>query len=110
VRKVTSRCLVRQGIDVMAAKDGVEAIALLQSRRPDLILLDIEMPRMDGFEVARQLMHDPLLADLPMIMISSRTGEKHKSHALSLGVRHFLGKPFQESELMALIDELVPPG
>ena len=110
VRKVTSRCLVRQGIDVMAAKDGVEAMALLQSRRPDLILLDIEMPRMDGFEVARQLMHDPLLADLPMIMISSRTGEKHKSHALSLGVRHFLGKPFQESELMALIDELVPPG
>ena len=94
-------------MDVMVAKDGVEAIALLQDRKPDVMLLDIEMPRMDGFEVARQVRHDERLKDLPIIMISSRTGSKHKEHAAELGVNGFLGKPFQESELLANIDELV---
>jgi chemosensory pili system protein ChpA (sensor histidine kinase/response regulator) len=107
VRKVTSRLLERQGIDVIVAKDGVEAMALLQERKPDVMLLDIEMPRMDGFEVARQVRHDERLKDLPIIMISSRTGSKHKEHAAKLGVNGFLGKPFQESELLANIDELV---
>ncbi|MCZ6640954.1 MAG: Hpt domain-containing protein [Gammaproteobacteria bacterium] len=107
VRKVTSRLLERQGIDVIIAKDGVEAIAMLQERKPDIMLLDIEMPRMDGFEVARQVRHDERLSDLPIIMISSRTGTKHKEHARELGVDGFLGKPFQESELLAKIDELV---
>jgi len=107
VRKVTSRLLERQGMDVMVAKDGVEAVALLQERRPDVMLLDIEMPRMDGFEVARQVRRDERLAELPIIMISSRTGEKHHQRALEIGVNRFLGKPFQESELLACIDELV---
>ncbi len=107
VRKVTSRILERQGMDVMVAKDGVEAVAMLQERRPDVMLLDIEMPRMDGFEVARQIRHDDRLDDLPIVMISSRTGDKHKEHASQLGVNKFLGKPFQESELLATIDELV---
>jgi chemosensory pili system protein ChpA (sensor histidine kinase/response regulator) len=107
VRKVTSRLLERQGMDVIVAKDGIEAISLLQERRPDVMLLDIEMPRMDGFEVARQVRHDDRLADLPIIMISSRTGEKHQEHAAQLGVNSFLGKPFQENELLATIDRLV---
>ena len=107
VRKVTSRLLERQGMNVMVAKDGVEAVALLQERRPDVVLLDIEMPRMDGFEVARQVRHDKRLQDLPIIMISSRTGEKHTERAKELGVNHFLGKPFQENELLETIDELV---
>jgi chemosensory pili system protein ChpA (sensor histidine kinase/response regulator) len=107
VRKVTSRLLERQGMDVIVAKDGVEAVALLQERRPDVMLLDIEMPRMDGFEVARQVRHDERLADLPIVMISSRTGEKHQEHAAELGVNSFLGKPFQENELLATIDRLV---
>jgi len=107
VRKVTSRLLERQGMEVLVAKDGVEAVALLQERRPDVILLDIEMPRMDGFEVARQVRHDERLKDLPIVMISSRTGDKHKEHANQLGVNKFLGKPFQENELLAAIDELV---
>ncbi len=107
VRKVTSRLLERQGMDVIVAKDGVEAVALLQERRPDIMLLDIEMPRMDGFEVARQVRHDERLADLPIVMISSRTGEKHQEHAAELGVNSFLGKPFQENELLATIDRLV---
>jgi chemosensory pili system protein ChpA (sensor histidine kinase/response regulator) len=107
VRKVTSRLLERQGMDVIVAKDGIEAIALLQERRPDVMLLDIEMPRMDGFEVARQIRRDDRLKELPIIMISSRTGEKHQEHASELGVNNFLGKPFQENELLATIDELV---
>ncbi|MEM9741149.1 MAG: Hpt domain-containing protein [Pseudomonadota bacterium] len=107
VRKVTSRLLERQGMDVVVAKDGVEAVALLQERRPDIMLLDIEMPRMDGFEVARQVRHDDQLDGLPIVMISSRTGEKHQERATELGVDRFLGKPFQESELLETIDQLV---
>ncbi len=107
VRKVTSRLLERQGMNVMTAKDGVEAVSVLQERKPDIVLLDIEMPRMDGFEVARQVRRDERLADLPIVMISSRTGEKHRERARELGVNHFLGKPFQENELLEVIDELV---
>ncbi|MEM1433706.1 MAG: Hpt domain-containing protein [Pseudomonadota bacterium] len=107
VRKVTSRLLERQGMDVLVAKDGVEAVALLQERRPDIMLLDIEMPRMDGFEVARQIRHDEQLDGLPIVMISSRTGDKHQERATELGVNRFLGKPFQESELLETIDQLV---
>ncbi len=107
VRKVTSRLLERQGMDVILAKDGVEAVAMLQERRPDIMLLDIEMPRMDGFEVARQIRHDERLSNLPIVMISSRTGAKHQERAEELGVNRFLGKPFQENELLATIEELV---
>ncbi|MEM7078514.1 MAG: Hpt domain-containing protein [Pseudomonadota bacterium] len=107
VRKVTSRLLERQGMDVLVAKDGVEAVAMLAERKPDVMLLDIEMPRMDGFEVARQVRRDDRLGNLPIVMISSRTGDKHKEHANQLGVNRFLGKPFQENELLATIDELV---
>ena len=110
VRKVTSRLLERQGMNVMTAKDGVEAVSVLQERRPDIVLLDIEMPRMDGFEVARQVRHDDRLADLPIVMISSRTGAKHTERARELGVNRFLGKPFQENELLEVIDELVKRG
>jgi chemosensory pili system protein ChpA (sensor histidine kinase/response regulator) len=107
VRKVTSRLLERQGMDVIVAKDGVEAVSLLQEQRPDVMLLDIEMPRMDGFEVLRQVRHDERLRDLPIVMISSRTGTKHQDRAADLGVNRFLGKPFQENELLATIDDLV---
>jgi chemosensory pili system protein ChpA (sensor histidine kinase/response regulator) len=107
VRKVTTRLLERQGMDVMVAKDGVEAVALLQERRPDIMLLDIEMPRMDGFEVARQVRRDEDTHELPIVMISSRTGGKHQERATKLGVNRFLGKPFQEAELISTIEELV---
>ncbi|MFW6094700.1 MAG: response regulator, partial [Pseudomonadota bacterium] len=110
VRKVTSRLLERQGMDVLVAKDGVEAVSLLQERRPDVMLLDIEMPRMDGFEVLRQVRHDERMRGLPVVMISSRTGTKHKERAAELNVSRFLGKPFQENELLSTIDELVTGG
>jgi chemosensory pili system protein ChpA (sensor histidine kinase/response regulator) len=107
VRKVTSRLLERQGLEVTVAKDGVEAVAALQERRPDIVLLDIEMPRMDGFEVLRHIRHDERLADLPVVMISSRTGAKHRDRAASLGVSRFLGKPFQEHQLLSTLEELL---
>ena len=103
VRKVTSRFLEREGFLVSTAKDGQDAVIQLQDAIPDLILLDIEMPRMDGFEVARHIRSSSRLRDIPIIMITSRTGKKHRDHALSLGVNHYLGKPYQEEVLLAAI-------
>ncbi|WP_151981159.1 hybrid sensor histidine kinase/response regulator [Acinetobacter guerrae] len=107
VRKVTSRLLERQGFDVVTAKDGVDAMEQLENVKPDLMLLDIEMPRMDGFEVTNLVRHHELHQDMPIIMITSRTGEKHRERALSLGVSHYMGKPFQEAELLANIEALL---
>lgn len=107
VRKVTSRLLERQGYDIVTAKDGVDAIEQLENVRPDLMLLDIEMPRMDGFEVTNLVRHHDIHRDLPIIMITSRTGEKHRERAFSLGVTHYMGKPFQEAELLANIQQLI---
>lgn len=105
VRKVTSRLLERHGYDVVAAKDGVDAMEKLETIRPDLMLLDIEMPRMDGFEVTTLVRRHEVHQNLPIIMITSRTGEKHRERALSLGVTEYMGKPFQEEELLNNIRE-----
>ncbi|MBT9302245.1 Hpt domain-containing protein [Pseudomonas sp. TAE6080] len=103
VRKVTSRLLERNGMNVLTAKDGIDAIAVLEEHTPDLMLLDIEMPRMDGFEVAIQVRNDPRLKRLPIIMITSRTGQKHRDRAMAIGVNDYLGKPYQESVLLESI-------
>ncbi|QNX34382.1 hybrid sensor histidine kinase/response regulator [Acinetobacter seifertii] len=107
VRKVTSRLLERQGYDVVTAKDGVDAIEQLENIKPDLMLLDIEMPRMDGFEVLNLVRHHDMHQYMPIIMITSRTGEKHRERAFSLGVSQYMGKPFQEEELLENIDALL---
>ena len=107
VRKVTTRLLERQGYDVVTAKDGVDAIEQLDTVKPDLMLLDIEMPRMDGFEVTNLVRHHEIHRDLPIIMITSRTGEKHRERALSLGVNQYMGKPFQEETLLENIESLL---
>ncbi|QAY91077.1 Hpt domain-containing protein [Pseudomonas sp. ACM7] len=103
VRKVTSRLLERHGMNVLTAKDGVDAMLLLEDHMPDLMLLDIEMPRMDGFEVATQVRADERLQHLPIIMITSRTGQKHRDRAMAIGVNDYLGKPYQESVLLESI-------
>ncbi len=111
VRKITSRLLTRQGYRVATAKDGAEALELLQDEMPQLMLLDIEMPRMDGFEVTRHLRADAKTRALPIVMITSRTAEKHRLHAFELGVDTFMGKPFQDDLLLREIDMLLhrPP-
>ncbi|MDE2139413.1 MAG: Hpt domain-containing protein [Gammaproteobacteria bacterium] len=107
VRRVTQRLLERFDMRVLTAKDGVDALALLQENRPDIMLLDIEMPRMDGYELAQHMRNDERFKDVPIIMITSRTGEKHRNRALEIGVNKYLGKPFKENELLETIRELV---
>ena len=103
MRKVTARFLERHGAHVMVAKDGIEAVGRLEERVPDLVILDIEMPRMDGYELTKHIRNQPHLRHLPVIMVTSRTGEKHRDLAASLGVNDYLGKPYQEEEMMAAI-------
>ncbi|MFI4890547.1 MAG: Hpt domain-containing protein [Steroidobacterales bacterium] len=107
VRRVTQRLLERNGMKVLTAKDGVEAMSLLQDNLPDIILLDIEMPRMDGYEVAAHVRSDPRLKHIPIVMITSRVSEKHRARAIELGVNDYLGKPYQESQLLDAIEPLV---
>jgi chemosensory pili system protein ChpA (sensor histidine kinase/response regulator) len=107
VRRVTQRLLERNGMRVMTARDGMDAVAVLAENVPDIILLDIEMPRMDGYEVAAHVRNDPRLREIPIIMITSRVGEKHRARAIELGVDDYLGKPYQESQLIDAITPLV---
>jgi chemosensory pili system protein ChpA (sensor histidine kinase/response regulator) len=103
VRRVTQRLLRREGYRVALAADGLQALERLAEERPAVVLSDIEMPRMDGFDLARNIRADAKLRDLPIIMITSRIAEKHREHAKELGVDHYLGKPYAEDELLALI-------
>jgi len=107
VRRVTSRMLQRQNMDVITAQDGVDALTRLDERVPDVILLDIEMPRMDGYELTRHIRRSERLKNIPVIMITSRTGEKHRRHAMELGVNRYLGKPYQEADLLDEINSML---
>ena len=103
VRRVTQRLLAREGYRVALAADGLQALAKLAEERPAVVLSDIEMPRMDGFDLARNIRGDERLSKLPIIMITSRIAEKHREHARELGVDHYLGKPYSEEELLSLV-------
>jgi len=107
VRKITGRLLVREGFEIVTAKDGLDALQLIGERVPDAILLDIEMPRMDGFEFAKTIKADMRLEHVPIIMITSRTAEKHRNRAKELGVDVYLGKPYQEDELLRNLREIL---
>jgi chemosensory pili system protein ChpA (sensor histidine kinase/response regulator) len=110
VRNITTRLLEREGYQVITAKDGVEALVLLREALPAVMLVDIEMPRMDGFDLTRNVRAEPRTQDIPIIIISSRTADKHRNQAAALGVNAFLGKPFQEAELLEQIDEVRTAG
>jgi chemosensory pili system protein ChpA (sensor histidine kinase/response regulator) len=103
VRRVTQRLLQREGYRVALAADGLQALERLAEEKPTVVLSDIEMPRMDGFDLARNIRGDARLKDLPIIMITSRIAEKHREHAKELGVDHYLGKPYSEEELLSLV-------
>jgi chemosensory pili system protein ChpA (sensor histidine kinase/response regulator) len=107
VRKITTRLLTREKYEVLTAKDGVDALEQLVDARPDVMLVDIEMPRMDGFDLTRNIRADDKLKHIPIIMITSRTAEKHRNYAMEIGVNVFLGKPYQEEELLEHIGHLV---
>jgi chemosensory pili system protein ChpA (sensor histidine kinase/response regulator) len=108
MRRVSQRLLERHGLEVLTAKDGVDALALLGERIPDVALVDIEMPRMDGFELTGQMRRDERLRSIPVVMITSRSGEKHREHARSMGVNAYLPKPYREEELLDTLARLVP--
>lgn len=103
VRRVTQRLLQREGYRVALAVDGLQALERLAEERPAVVLSDIEMPRMDGFDLARNIRGDQRMHDLPIVMITSRIAEKHREHAKELGVNHYLGKPYSEEELLSLV-------
>jgi chemosensory pili system protein ChpA (sensor histidine kinase/response regulator) len=107
MRKVTGRVLERHNFEVGTAKDGIDALERMVERVPDLMLLDIEMPRMDGYELATAMKADARLRNVPIIMITSRTGEKHRQRAFEIGVQRYLGKPYQEHELLRNVFELL---
>jgi len=107
MRKVTGRVLERHNFEVITAKDGIDAIERMDERVPDLMLLDIEMPRMDGYELATHMKADARLRDVSIMMITSRTGEKHRQRAFEIGVDRYLGKPYQEPELLRHVYELL---
>ncbi|MCD6706328.1 MAG: Hpt domain-containing protein [Thiobacillus sp.] len=105
VRKITTRLLTREGFRVDSAKDGVDALERMHDLIPDVVLLDVEMPRMDGFELARVMRNDERLKSVPIVMITSRTADKHRNHAMEIGVNVYLGKPYQEQQLLDSIAE-----
>jgi len=107
VRKITGRLLAREGYQVLTAKDGVDALEQLLDIVPDVLLVDIEMPRMDGFDFTRNVRADARLKGIPIIMITSRTADKHRNYALEIGVNQYLGKPYQEDELLQLVADYV---
>lgn len=107
VRKITGRLLTREGYQVLTAKDGVDAMQQIQDVTPDVMLVDIEMPRMDGFELTRHIRGNPATKEIPIIMITSRTADKHRMYAEELGVNVYLGKPYQEDELLGHISGFV---
>jgi chemosensory pili system protein ChpA (sensor histidine kinase/response regulator) len=109
MRKVTGRVLERHNFEVLTAKDGLDALERMVDVVPDLMLLDIEMPRMDGYELATAMKADARLARVPIIMITSRTGDKHRQRAMDIGVDRYLGKPYQENELMRNVFSLLEP-
>jgi chemosensory pili system protein ChpA (sensor histidine kinase/response regulator) len=103
VRRVTQRLLKREGFRVALAADGLLALEMLQGERPSVVLTDIEMPRMDGFDLVRNIRSDSRLSHMPIIMITSRIAEKHRDYARELKVDHYLGKPYPEDELIRLV-------
>jgi chemosensory pili system protein ChpA (sensor histidine kinase/response regulator) len=109
VRRVTERLLERNSMDVLTARDGLDALTVLQDQVPDLILMDIEMPRMDGYELAEHVRKDERISHIPIIMITSRTGDKHRNRAIAIGVDDYLGKPYREDQLLEAIKPHLAP-
>ena len=107
VRRVMERFLQRNGLRVVTAKDGLDAISVMRDHKPEIILLDIEMPRMDGYEFAAHVRNDERVSDVPIIMITSRVGDKHRARAIEIGVNDYLGKPYQDSALLDAVARLL---
>lgn len=107
IRRTAETLLAKAGCDVSTASDGFDSLSKIVDIRPDVIFIDIMMPRMDGFEVATRVRASNELSNIPIIMMTSRTGDKHRQRAMELGVDHYMGKPYQEEHLLETLDELL---
>ena len=109
VRRVLSNLITSNGWTPTIAKDGVEALEILRNRgsAPDVILLDIEMPRMDGYDLTGILRNEAAFKHVPIIMLTSRSGDKHRRKAFELGATDYLVKPYQEETLLTAIRKVV---
>ena len=104
---VVETILKRYGFDVLSTLKGEEVMAKTKKYNPQLILLDVFLSGIDGIEVCNTLKSTPETKDIPIIMITSRTGEKHRQRAMEIGVNRYLGKPYQEPELLRNVYELL---
>ncbi len=107
MRKVTSRVLEGKDYEVITARDGVDALEQLQDRTPDIMLFDIEMPRMDGYELTERVRDDGRFRHTPIMMITSRAGQKHQDRAMQAGATAYLTKPYREDELLMEVERLL---
>jgi len=110
MRRINSRVLQSQDIEPITARDGQEAVEMMQDRVPDILLLDIEMPHMDGYQLAEYVRGDARLRHIPIVMITSRSGDKHRERARRAGANAYLTKPYKEAELIGTIQNLLAEG
>jgi CheY-like chemotaxis protein len=107
VRRVVSNMLKASGWEVQSARDGIEALDVIGRQTPAAVLLDIEMPRMDGYELMATLRSQPQYHTLPLIVLTSRAASKHQQRAVQLGANAYVVKPYQDADLLRQLDELV---
>jgi CheY-like chemotaxis protein len=108
VRQTLALTLQKAGYRVLQAKDGREAIEQLRQQTDiQLVICDIEMPRMNGFEFLKQRQQDPALAEIPTVILTSRSAPKHRLIAAELGATDYITKPFLEHKLLATVTDLL---
>jgi CheY-like chemotaxis protein len=110
IRETAGYILESEGYDVLLAANGEEAIAMIRSRRPAAVLLDIEMPRKDGLAVCREVKTDPLLRATHVILLTARGQKKDEAEGLAAGADAYLTKPFDDEEILRRLAEAVGPG
>jgi len=110
VRRVVSQLLLSEGWAVLTARDGLEALEVLYRAKalPDVLMVDVEMPRLDGYEFLATVKGQPAFAEIPVVMLTSRAGLKHRRKAEELGASAYLVKPYQNEELLRTIQTLMP--
>lgn len=106
-REMITGLLRGSGLEVTVAGDGVEALEQIQGRRPDLVVLDIVMPKMNGYEVCRRLKADPKTQDVPVVMCSSKGEEFDRYWGMKQGADAYIAKPFQPDELVGTVKQLL---
>jgi chemotaxis protein histidine kinase CheA/ActR/RegA family two-component response regulator len=107
VRRTMEQLMQDAGYEVIAARDGLDALAMLEHRNPQVALVDLEMPRMNGLDLTKAMRNRAQTRDIPVVMITSRFTERHRALAQEAGVNAFLTKPYTEETLLNLVDELL---